>query len=144
MHKINVPNKLLEAHKAQAFVITCMDFRFREATQSFVAEGLGIKNFDLVAVPGAAKGVIEKTATGEVGSTSAEIAERLHRVTKVIFVNHGTCGAYSIPDAEKELERQSADLTETRRIFSEQFPTLSIRSFFAQKNDGAINYLEIQ
>jgi len=64
MHTIKVPKELLSAHECGALVLTCMDFRFREATQQFVKDALGIEQFDgPISIPGTCKGLAEEDAT---------------------------------------------------------------------------------
>jgi carbonic anhydrase len=141
---IETSNELLEAHECEALVITCMDFRFIAATYRFVHDELAIPTFDFVTVPGAAKGVAEKNQYGQYEFDVTALSQKLHKIGKVIIVNHATCGAYGIENPEQERERQTSDLKNAKALFEKTFPGVSVRAFFAQKGNGGITYLPVQ
>ncbi len=145
MYTIKVPNELLGAHECEALVLTCMDFRFREATQQFVKEGLGIERFDgPISVPGVCKGIAEKNGiVMDFVKFIIETAIRVHRIKKVIIVHHAECGAYGISDKEKEFRQETDDEKKGDAILGDLFPDLSFQLFFAQKGDGEITYIEV-
>lgn len=144
MYTIKVPNKLLGAHECEALVVTCIDFRFHEAAREFVRSQLGVTTFDLLTVPGACRGVAEKNDLGKYIADAIALAYRLHKIKKVIIINHGTCGAYGIQDQKRELATQIEDLKKADAILGDLFPDLSFQLFFAQKRDGEIVYLPIE
>ena len=120
-----------------------MDFRFVAATYKFVLDELHIPAFDFITVPGASKGVAERNHYGKYEFDVATLSKKLHKIGKVILVNHATCGAYGIENPELEQEKQSSDLKIAKALFEETFPGVSVQTFFAQKDTDAINYLEI-
>lgn len=146
MYTVKVPNVLLNAHECEALVITCMDFRFREATQQFVKEGLGIKQFDgPVSIPGACKGLAERNATvTDFIKSVIETAIKVHHIKKVIIVHHAECGAYGISDTDAEFQRQTDDEKKGDAIPGDLFPDLSFLLFFAKKGAGEIIYVPVE
>lgn len=142
MYVVKVPKELLLTHECEALVLTCMDFRFREATQKFVKEGLGIERFDgPISIPGALKGLADdNSVVSEFAKFTIETAVRIHHIKKVVIAHHAECGAYGIEDPEKELRIQTDNLKKADAILGDLFPNLSFQLFFAQKGDGEIIY----
>jgi carbonic anhydrase len=142
--KISVPYNLLESHSCEALVVTCMDFRFYQATVEAVKKMLRIKTFDLLTVPGSCLGVAQINNTGEYILETTGLSKKLHSIKAIIFVNHSTCGAYGIADAEKELSRQSEDLRIAKGIVNNSYPDLKIFTFFASAQSGSIKFIPIE
>ncbi len=85
----------IHKHKCTASLICCIDFRFWKATVNFVQNTLGIYDFDLITHAGAAKVLVEKkTDIINILEKQIRLAERLHKVSMIIIVNHQDCGAY--------------------------------------------------
>lgn len=141
---VETPRELLEAHECEALVITCMDFRFIAATYKFVRDELRIPTFDFITVPGASKGVAEQNKYGQYEFDVTALSQRLHKIGKVILVNHATCGAYGIKNPAQEQERQSMDLKNAKALFEKTFPGILVRAFFAQKGDEEIIYMPVE
>ena len=79
-----------------ALVVTCSDFRFKSAERRF-AEAAGLTDdYDLIARPGAIRSLVAPASAGARESLEGEITMlwALHRFTRVLMVNHLTCGAY--------------------------------------------------
>ena len=140
MNTVETSNELLEAHECEALVIACMDFRFVEATYKFVRDVLKIPSFDFITVPGASKGVAERNTLGKYEFDVTALSQRLHKIKKVILVNHATCGAYGIPEIEQEAKKQEQDLRSAKAMFEKTFPGVTVQLFFAKKGDGEIIY----
>lgn len=91
-----IPNDLLAEHECPLAVIKCVDFRFRESDQEFVAKHLGYKNFDLYAWPGSAKDVLKNNGF-KVSFTEKIVAvsKNLHHVKKLLLLWHWDCESYN-------------------------------------------------
>ena len=146
MHTVKVPDELLNAHECEALVLTCMDFRFREATQQFVKEGLGINQFDgPISIPGVCKGIAEANAiVTDFTKFAIETALKVHHIKKVLIIHHAECGAYGISDRDVEFQKETEDERKGNAILNGLYPDLSFRMFFAKKGDGEITYLPVQ
>ena len=77
----------MDSHRAEAIIITCIDFRLQEAINKWISENSQPGTFDRVALAGGVKNL--ETILGQI-----EIAHRLHHIKKVILINHEDCGAY--------------------------------------------------
>jgi hypothetical protein len=82
------------SHKAQAIVLTCIDFRFRKAVQKFLEEDLNLTDFDLKGDAGGAKELLTDGPVKDWIMRNFQIAFDLHEVNRVILINHTDCGAY--------------------------------------------------
>lgn len=80
-------------HTCDAIVITCMDFRFWESVVMYIKKDLGIESFDFPNLPGASKAFNDASEEG-MPFDCVNIACNLHKVKKIIIVDHADCGAY--------------------------------------------------
>ena len=73
-------------HTCDAFVASCIDFRFRNYLNDWLGKKMTDKTYDYVGYAGASKnlGVIME---------QLDISVRLHQVKEVILINHEDCGA---------------------------------------------------
>ncbi len=74
-------------HKAEAIVITCIDYRIQEYVNRWISENLEKGTFDRAAFAG---GVLN----WEMDLRQIEVAYKLHHIKKVILINHEDCGVY--------------------------------------------------
>lgn len=145
MYAVKVPSELLDAHECEALVLTCMDFRFWEATlTNFVKENLGVARFDVANIPGVCQGLANgNEMLASYTKYVIQLAVEKHHIKRVILIHHTSCGAYGISDTEQELKTQTEDLKKADAILGDLFPELSFSLFFAQRGDGKINYRPI-
>lgn len=144
---VGVPHSLIEAHGCQGVVVTCMDFRFWEATLvGFAKLHLGLETFDVLIAPGCTRFLLrEGDIFKDYFLTGIKLSVKLHKPQQLILVHHSTCGAYGIKDAATEEAHQRADMREARDMLSELFPKLRIRLFFASRHRRQeISYQEVQ
>ena len=107
-------------HHCQAIVIHCIDFRFQKALNEWLGRRFGPYDFDRVSLAG---GVFDfYTILKQV-----EISDRLHKIQKVILINHEDCGAYG---AAGNPERHAADLREAERKIEALFPHLDVEIYY--------------
>lgn len=110
----------MSTHTCSAVVLTCIDFRFQEYINNWIAENLELKSFDRVAFAGAVYD--QEMAFKQVG-----ISHRLHETKKAILINHEECGAYG---AEGTPERHAADLKALKKRLLENIPGLEVDTFY--------------
>lgn len=107
-------------HQAESIVVTCIDFRFQQYINNWIAKKLTPKTYDRVALAG---GVFDFDYVLK----QVEISKRLHHIKKAIFINHEDCGAYgSTGTAQKHAE----DLTNAASKIKQQYPDLEVDSYY--------------
>ena len=130
-------NNQNNAHHCDALVIHCIDFRFHEAIKNFLQNELGIKSYDLLTIPGAAKHL---TAAGSAARRDGLLEDigisiRLHEPKEIILINHSDCGAYggraAFSDEATEEAAHRAALEEATTLLKKQFTSTSIKTYFA-------------
>ena len=99
-------------HKAEAIIITCIDFRLQEAINNWISQNFAPKTFDRVALAGGVKNL-------DIILNQIEIAYRLHHIKKVILINHEDCGAYGKEGTE---EKHTEDLKTAKQKILSRFP----------------------
>jgi hypothetical protein len=82
---------------ASALVIACNSYRYLPQTLEFLGQGLGLQDYDLIAVPGgmqwlALPDILPKHS--RVARWAVEYLLRNHRAKRVIGVAHEGCSAY--------------------------------------------------
>jgi carbonic anhydrase len=124
------PGTLLAAGHADALLLSCMDYRLVEKTESYMA-GRGLRDkYDHIVLAGAALGAVtekypewNKTFWDELG-----LAIDLHMVHKVIVLDHRDCGAYKqilgedlAKDPRRETEVHAAELKKLRGLVEKKY-----------------------
>ncbi len=109
-------------HATEAAIVTCIDFRFQEYINKWVAENFQLKTFDRVAIAG---GVFD---FGYV-SKQIEISHRLHHIKKVILINHEDCGAYGDLAAAGP-EKHAEDLKNAATQIKQQYANLEVQTYY--------------
>jgi carbonic anhydrase len=107
-------------HTCQAIVIHCIDFRLQKSLNDWLGRRFGLSDYDRVSLAG---GVFDfYTILRQV-----EISDRLHKIKKVILINHEDCGAYG---DEGIPERHAHDLREAERKIEALFPHLDVEIYY--------------
>lgn len=112
-------------HQAQAIIVTCIDFRLQEAINQWLAHHFSPRTFDRVALGGGVKDL--PIIMGQI-----EIAVKLHRIKRVVLVNHEDCGAYG---EEGSPEKHTQDLKEAREKILAKYADLVVETYYL-KLDG--------
>src|SRR3989338_8887517 len=87
-------------HVCEALVVTCIDFRFQDFVNDWIAKNIPLHSHDRVAFAGGVKNL--EAILGQI-----EISHRLHHIKKVVLINHEDCGAYG---PEGTPEKHTEDL----------------------------------
>ena len=96
---------LIERNRCSTLIVTCSDFRFKSAERRFAEAGGLVDDYDLIALPGAARSLVQprSAAMREALWEEMAILWNAHQYTRVLLVNHVSCRAYddlATPDNE--------------------------------------------
>lgn len=127
---------LLARHQVDDLVVTCIDFRFHDdLPQALRGLGLGIEDYDLVAVAGGA-GNLAKLGVDEhrkqVVLEDIKLAVEAHHIKRVILLDHVKCGKYAdrlgctFTDDNEECEFHRQELREARKLLRAAHPQLTV------------------
>lgn len=111
-------------HTCKALVIHCIDFRFQTYITDWLNTHVGKHTYDRVALAG---GVYDFYTIFK----QVDISNLLHKIEKVILINHEDCGAYG---AEGTKERHEHDLAEAERKIEAHFPHLDVETYYVRVN----------
>lgn len=140
------PFKHQHQHEAEAIVIFCMDFRFWQATLKFLEEELGLNSFDLCCLAGASKNFIEpKTKDAALFvENQIKLSLDLHKIKKIVIVDHADCGAYggrrAFKDEEQERSAHLENLRKVKMMLAEKFPEQKIVLIYANLEGDQIKF----
>ncbi len=125
-------------------VVHCSDPRYQPHFQDFLAKGLGLPRYGLVAVPGGCHFLtlaehLPKFAWA--GSRWLKFMVRLTDAGRVILIGHDDCRWYVeqgfARDAAQATERQIDDLAGGAAWLRERFPTVAVECYFARLDGDA-------
>ena len=103
-----------------AVVVHCIDFRLQKHLDPWLHKHFGHDNYNRVSLAG---GVLEFDTV----SKQIEISDRLHKIKKVILINHEDCGAYG--DAGN-YERHKEDLEKAAIKLGEECSHLDVETYY--------------
>ena len=126
----------LAHYSADAFVLRCIDDRFRHAFEMFLMkQGIGPRDAEQVA--GGAKIFSSPTQESDREFMLDQIALslKLHHTKKIILATHHDCGAYGGfaafgNDAESEFAAHKAEHEKARAALYARFPDCAIETYF--------------
>jgi len=127
-------------HKAKACIILCMDFRFQETIQKWIADQGLLGHADEIIVAGAARDIVKPIEPIHKESLlrQIELSVKLHDPDQIIVIDHQDCGGYAqdgtIPNglSEDEDKKMHKEHLETfKGILSEKLPSKQIKSYYA-------------
>lgn len=145
-----VPNDNLDKHDCPLAVIKCVDFRFRESDQEFVAKGLGFKDFDLYAWPGSAKDVLKNNGFKmDFTDKIVAVSKNLHGIKKLLLLWQWDCGVYggskSFKSPEAEEEQYKKDLITVKDMLSKDLPEdLEIIMAYSKPVPQGLEYVTLE
>ena len=90
--------------QCETVVVHCMDYRLQGFLNNWLEDTLPPRSYDRVAI---ASGVCDVYDV----IRQVDIADRLHSIKKVVFINHEDCGAYGDEGSD---ERLGVDLRKAR------------------------------
>lgn len=140
-----MPEGQMEKHHCSTVVVGCVDFRFREANDAFVEDGLGETDFDTLNFPGGGKNFVEDTPERESFVKAIEkVCVDLHGVRRIVLLNHWDCGAYGgskhFHGAAEEEAKHRTDLERAKEFLQGRFPDLEIITAFNKPEGEELAY----
>jgi carbonic anhydrase len=120
-------------NKFEAMVLSCMDPRFQSSVNKFLKEKKLTNKYSAFIIAGAAVGVthykFKKWHGTFLDNLSASI--KLHKINRLIVVNHEDCGAIKI--AEKnvfdELKIHQKSFKKLKTVLGKKFPKLKLEFY---------------
>ncbi len=112
-------------HSCEALVVHCMDYRLQRYLNDWLEKSPGTGNYDRLSIAG---GVLDIYPVLK----HVELGVQLHKIRKVILVNHENCGAYGEAGT---LERHKASLKEAERKIHALHMNLLVEKYYL-KLDG--------
>lgn len=131
-------------HTSEAVVLMDGDSRFFDATIGFIKRELKITNFDLVAVAGAAKNLVDPTpqAIKSFVLKQIRIGVDCHSARKIFLFNHTDCGQYggagSFSTHSEEVAAHREDLLMAKKLLEQEFFAVNVECYFVDKAPGEI------
>lgn len=110
----------MSINTCDAFVVSCIDFRFQKYLRKWLEENMADKTYDYVGFAGATKDL-------ETIKKQLDISVRLHHVKQVVLIHHEDCGAYGV---ESNHDRHAADLKKAKKTILEKYPNLKVDLFY--------------
>lgn len=120
-------------HKAKALFLSCIDFRFIDTTIRLLEGEEQCQCFDSFCLAGCCLGSNTFTKWRDVFKQHVVIAESLHHIDKIIFIEHMDCGAYKLIYGEITREEERAlhikNVREAYQKFKLIYPKLAFSAF---------------
>ena len=123
------------AEQTEALLLSCMDFRLLDSTARYMASR-GLKDkYDHVILAGAALGALTEkfSAWNQTFWDHVGLALDLHKIHKVVVLDHRDCGAYKIilgedfaQDPAKETTVHTTQLKRLGKMIQEKYPALEV------------------
>ncbi len=127
--------RLRAAGQTEALLLSCMDFRLVDATARYMASRGLTDKYDHIILAGAALGALtdkfpswNQTFWDHVG-----VAIDLHKIHKVIVLDHRDCRAYKVilgedfaKDPAKETAIHATQLKRLGKMIQEKYPALEV------------------
>ena len=120
--------------KYKAMVLSCMDPRFQPIVYNYLKKKKLIGKYSAFTIAGSAIGVTaskfkkwHKTFWDNIDTSI-----KLHKIKKVIVINHRDCGAAKIINGKKEFNRANEikihknSFLKLRKLFKKKYPKLTI------------------
>ncbi len=138
--------------EVEALLLSCMDYRFMDDIGRYMKERGLTDKYDHVILAGASLGATTDRypAWNKTFWEHLEIAIQLHKIKKVMIMDHRDCGAYKVilgpehaEDAEIEKETHARFLNQLGKQIQERFPSLAIE-LLLMNLDGTVTPIDFQ
>ncbi|MDK1119075.1 MAG: hypothetical protein QGM50_09845 [Anaerolineae bacterium] len=117
--------------KCETVVVHCMDYRLQRYLNNWVEENILPQSYDRISIAGGVYDVYDVMR-------QVDLAIRLHKIKKVVLINHEDCGAYGF---EGTNERHSVDLRNTREKISKLFSHIDVDLYYLNLN-GTFEHID--
>jgi hypothetical protein len=136
----------------EAVVIHCSDHRFQGAFHEFLTEGLNLRTYALLAIPGGghfASAEMYMPKFVKVGMQNLGFLVKRTGARRLVIFGHDDCLFFKeqleFLYADGELDqKQFANLVKARSVFRERFPKVGVEIYFADGlGEDSIQFLRI-
>lgn len=134
------------AGTAEALLLSCMDYRLTDDTISYMSEHGLNGRYDHVSLAGASLAAVSNTLHwSETFWDHLDIAIKLHRVHKLIVLDHRNCGAYRMVygkdlSGDEELAAHREQATKLRAAVKQRRPEITVETLLMDL-DGTVRPL---
>ena len=121
--------------EVEALLLTCMDYRLLDDVAAYMHERKLTKNYDHIILAGASLGALtdKKPAWNAEFWDHVAVAKELHKIKKVIVIDHRDCGAYRVflgmdldDDPVKETQVHGEQLKKLGALLKQKHPDLGV------------------
>lgn len=132
--------------KTKALVLSCIDFRFVNFEHDFLRDKNLDNQYDWLALAGASLALSGFPSPAETKTfwEQLDLSYNLHKIKKVIILDHQDCGAYASKidfqlsqDSQREEEVHQQYLNRSYWSIKERYPHLQVELYFV-KLDGQV------
>ena len=142
--------------KARTLVIACSSSQFLRHCQNFLAQGLNVMDYDLLAVPGGAQWLALPDILPKHNKVARWVIEFLvkkHHLDRVVCIAHQGCSAYQesgtlaslarVVSRKSALEHQLDHLREAGRVMTESLG-VPAELYYASISNGAVVFHKVE
>ncbi len=134
-------------HHVPAVAIYCLDPRFREQHERFIAGELGFGEFDQYVFPGGPKVLVDEATRAFFLGAIEKVSIGLHGAKEIILIAHRDCGAYGgskkFGNPAEEKATQVEDLKIARGVLAERFPGITVTMFYAEITGEFVEFFPV-
>ena len=129
------PRALADDHECDVLLLSCIDFRLVQKTVDYMNSQRLERDYDHIALAGASLAALteQKPAWGETFWQHVQTAIDLHKIKRVMVMDHRECGAYRTllgdwveRDEETETEVHRVYLLRLREQISRRYSSLGV------------------
>lgn len=130
-----------EQHDAEALVVMCIDFRFREVALDFIQKEENVQSFDVVEIGGAGKSLClpKDSEDFHFAIGQIDISHRLHHIKTIYLMHHADCGAYGGRRAFDSLQEERvyhlAELKKAKKVLLKKYPDVEVKKVLLNLNE---------
>lgn len=138
--------------KAEALLLTCMDYRLIDDTERYMSERGLQNNYDQLILAGASLGAVTDSypAWNQTFWEHLDISLQLHGIHTVILLDHRDCGAYKVilkedfaAEPEREMTVHTEYLEKLTREIHEKYPQLLVETLLMNL-EGEVEEIEVE
>ena len=128
--------------KYEAMVLSCIDPRFQPIVFNYLKKKNLIGKYSLFSIAGSAIGVTANKFKKwhKVFWENLETSIKLHKIKKLIVINHRDCGAAKILNGKKffnelnEVKTHKISFLKIKKLFKKKYPNLKIETILISLN----------